>query len=357
MAIYDEQPEDMERQLLLDGLAKKPVKPTPLNLDDYTRRGGGTGGAFTGALGGAGLGATIGSVVPGVGSAIGAGVGAVVGGIRGAFTKHADSAPTDYLEADARDAIGKTYQERLGRAASESELNDQLRGQGWQSGDRYVGAGGLESVLSAVRGSQEAKDYKARPPVVAPPTTPTDPAAPTGTSDYRALGQYANRLQGVERSKFDRPYDELSEKYKVALVNSHFDPSKGIHQPGYLEALNALGIADYAGEDDRLRVSNGRNGARYGAGGQDDTIVNYTNDGNPEGAMWGNWTSQEEQARRRAAQAAPQGAPQGPVTASSSSTSLMPSDPAFQQSLLAKLMAALGGNDALDRDTLLRELS
>src|SRR5262245_46580071 len=90
--------------------------------------------------------------------------------------------------------------------------------------------------------------------------------------DYTKLGKYANQLTGYDMNKFNRPYDQMSEKYKVGLVNSWFDPNQGI-TPEYLKALNDLNIGDFSGTGDKLNVMNGRNGGRYGQGGTADTIV------------------------------------------------------------------------------------
>lgn len=113
----------------------------------YQRRGGGTGGAGSGAAKGAISGASIGSMVPGVGTAIGAGAGALYGGIRGAVTKHAKTAPTDFTVADAREILGKAYQAAFGHPASPQEIEAAIRGQGWEPGDRWVGEQGLNGVI------------------------------------------------------------------------------------------------------------------------------------------------------------------------------------------------------------------
>jgi hypothetical protein len=133
----------------------QPSAPAPLpmaSIEDlmggYARRGGGTGGALGGAMGGASMGAMAGP--------IGAGVGGLLGGIRGAFNNRAETAPSDFMLADAQDAIRNAYRTYLGREASDAEVMDQLRGQGWEAGDRYVGQSGLNSVLRAIQQARTA---------------------------------------------------------------------------------------------------------------------------------------------------------------------------------------------------------
>lgn len=128
----------------------------------YERRNEGAGGVGRGALGGAATGATIGSAVPVLGTAAGAVIGGIAGGIGGAFTKNAETAMTDFADRDARDAIGKAYQQYLGRPASVGELDDQLRAQGYRAdqGHKWVGEDGLRAVLSSIQRSPEAGLYQ-----------------------------------------------------------------------------------------------------------------------------------------------------------------------------------------------------
>ena len=103
-----------------------------------------------------------------------------------------------------------------------------------------------------ITGGQEVKDAKVAP-------------------DYTKLGQYAGKLQGYDMSKFDRPYDQLSEKYKIGLVQSHFNPLEGVSQ-GYTDALNSLDIAGFSGSGDKLSVTNTKNDPRFGRGGMADVV-------------------------------------------------------------------------------------
>jgi hypothetical protein len=127
-------------------------------LAQYERRNEGAGGFGRGAMSGAATGATLGSFVPALGTAAGAVIGGIGGGIAGAFTKNAKSAMTDFSAGDARDAIGGAYRQHLGREASPSEIDSQLRGQGFRydQGHQWVGETGLRAVLDSIQNSDEA---------------------------------------------------------------------------------------------------------------------------------------------------------------------------------------------------------
>lgn len=148
--------------------------------------------------------------------------------------------------------------------------------------------------------------FGGEPGIVGPPTeqpvpVPGAPPAASAAPDYTKLGQFAGGLGGYDMAKFDRPADQWSEKYKIGAVQSHFDPTQGI-TPEFLSALNGLGIGDFSGSGDKLNVANGRNGARFGAGGTSD-VVQGLKGGN------GRWTYWEDPAL--AQQQAPQPQPMG----------------------------------------------
>ncbi len=127
-----------------------PPKASIADLEaGYDRRGGGTGGAAKGALGGGLAGAGLASIIPGIGPLVGGGIGAIAGGIKGAFTKHASTAPTDFSVEDARQILMHAYQQYFGQPADAMTIEQAIRGQGWQPGDRFVGEGGLAHVLQA----------------------------------------------------------------------------------------------------------------------------------------------------------------------------------------------------------------
>jgi hypothetical protein len=147
----------MPQQAMAPMAQARPEASTGDILDDYQRRGGGTGGAGKGALSGASMGASIGSIIPVLGTGAGAGIGAIAGGITGAIKKHAKSAPTDFKVGDAEDAVQRAYQTYLGRPAMPDEIQSQLSGQGYRGTGRWVGESGLMSVLKAIQDSEEAR--------------------------------------------------------------------------------------------------------------------------------------------------------------------------------------------------------
>lgn len=158
-------------------------------LAGYQRRGGTTGGMWKGAGKGALAGGQASLYTGGVGAIPLIAGGAIYGGIKGAIQKKAKSAPTDFALTDAQDALQRGYQQHLGRAASQDEINSQLSGQGWQHGDRYVGEKGLTSVLNSLRDSQEAKARLAQPSAAPQQQTPGRLPANTSLSELLRLLQ------------------------------------------------------------------------------------------------------------------------------------------------------------------------
>lgn len=61
-----------------------------------------------------------------------------------------DSGARDYTIADARSAVSKAITTYQGRAATPQEVDQILGSQGWKPGDRWVGQGGLLSVLQVI---------------------------------------------------------------------------------------------------------------------------------------------------------------------------------------------------------------
>jgi hypothetical protein len=128
--------------------------------DAYTRRNEGAGGALSNAARWAQTGATVGSVVPGVGTLVGGVVGGVAGLIGGAFTKNAKSAMTDFAIDDAKAIIAQAHKDAFGRDITPEYLDQIVRGQGWEDGDRWMGERQLAYVLDAF--AQQAPGERAR---------------------------------------------------------------------------------------------------------------------------------------------------------------------------------------------------
>lgn len=131
--------------------------------DDLGRRFQGTGGGVaSNAVKYAGYGANPALAGSTMGLSIAAG--AAAGAIKGAITKHAKSAYSDFRVEDAANAIKAQYRKELGRDASDDEVKSQLVGQGWDpdGGDRWVGEKNLigkSGVMDQIRHSPEAADF------------------------------------------------------------------------------------------------------------------------------------------------------------------------------------------------------
>ena len=126
-------------------------------------------------------------------------------------------------------------------------------------------------------------------PAEAPAPLADGPAAP----NYKTLGAFGGKLKGYDMAKFNRPYDDWSEKYKIGAVQSHFDPLKGV-TPEFLAALKAQGIggADFSGEGDQLNVINQGGYDRFGKGGSADVITGLK--GQNQDTAWNPWLIDEQ---------------------------------------------------------------
>jgi hypothetical protein len=119
--------------------------------------------------------------------------------------------------------------------------------------------------------------------------------APTGATpekvDYTQLGQYKDRMGAWNgNEKFNRGWDDKSERYKMLTVMSHFDPNQGI-SPELLDALNGANIhgAKFSGSRDKLNVENAGGWDRFGSGGIGDVIQGF-NDPNNKTKNWSPWS-------------------------------------------------------------------
>lgn len=146
-------------------------------------------------------------------------------------------------------------------------------------------ASGVGTTSAAPRATFPTDPNNPTGPVSPNPPAPTTPAA-APAPNYQTLGQYSNRLGGYDMSKFQNPYDQWSEKYKIGAVQSWFDPLKGV-TPEYLSALNSLGLANFYGQGDKMGVNNIKNDPRFGTGGIAD-VVHGLNGQNAD-TMWTPW--------------------------------------------------------------------
>jgi hypothetical protein len=147
--------------------------------DPYQRRNEGSGGVLSNAARWGQTGATVGSVVPGVGTLVGGVVGGIAGAIGGAFTKNAKTAMTDFAIDDARAIISQAHKDAFGRDIDPAYLDQIVRGQGWEPGDRWMGEGSLRYVLDAF--AQQAPGERAGQAANAA-ATPAASATPAGAT-------------------------------------------------------------------------------------------------------------------------------------------------------------------------------
>lgn len=118
-------------------------------------------------------------------------------------------------------------------------------------------------------------------PIAAAPAAPS-PSKP----DYTKTGQFAN-YGAYASEKMARPWDQMTEKYKIGTVLSHFDPRQGL-TPEVIQALNDANIhgAKFsAAGADKLNVENAGGWDRFGSGGIGDVIEGFKT-GN---GKWGAW--------------------------------------------------------------------
>lgn len=185
------------------------------------------------------------------------------------------------------------------------------------------------------------------PPPIAAPMETAAPVAPAGP-DYRKPGQYTSTA--YDPTKMQRPWDEMSEKYRIGTVLSNFDPSRGL-TPEVIDALNKADIfgAKFSGAGDKLTVDNAGGHARFGKGGTADVNIGFkTGKG-----TWGAWTDPELEA-----QAAAQGGMGGGMNSSlagaqSNLNGLLRSD--FQSAIQAALAKMTNGG-APNLQALLQQL-
>jgi hypothetical protein len=141
--------------------------------DPYARRNEGSGGAGSGALKGLSYGSAAGPA--------GMAVGAAAGAIAGAFTKNAKTARTDFAIDDAKQMISQAHEDAFGRPITPEYLDQIVRGQGWQDGDRWMGQDQLAYVLDAFA-NQAPGDRAAQAAANAAAATPAAGATPAGAT-------------------------------------------------------------------------------------------------------------------------------------------------------------------------------
>jgi hypothetical protein len=203
------------------------------------------------------------------------------------------------------------------------------------------------SERGGVTGGSEVQgslDQGLAPEAVAPPA-----AAPVATP----APSYA--MRGFEADKLAADPAQQTEKYKMGNIFKKYDPKGGV-TPEMLAELNALGIAEFSGQGDKLTVNNTKNDPRFGRGGTADVV--YGIKGQNADTAWQPWFIDDGGAGASAAgPSRGMGAPMmGGGGGESSFAALAPTDTGFFQRLQQQAGSLLGGPQAFDREALLRML-
>jgi hypothetical protein len=157
-------------------------------------------------------------------------------------------------------------------------------------------AGGLDlsgpmAGNTGIAGGMDAKAFTypqgPGPDVGAPTASPavTTPEAP----DYTKRGKFSTF--NATSDKYDRPWDQKSERYKMQTVLSNFDPNQGI-TPDVIAALNAANIngATFSGSKDKLDARGLKSWENYdGQEGIGDIIEQFNNPAMAGKHTWGAW--------------------------------------------------------------------
>jgi hypothetical protein len=169
--------------------------------DPYTRR---LEGSPSVAGSAAKYGMAAGNVVPGWGHAIGAAAGA----IGALFAKNAASAMTDFRIEDAREVISRAHEDAFGRPITPEYLDQIVRGQGWEDGDRWMGQDSLAYVLDVFaqqapgeRAAQAQANAAAATPAAAAATAGATPGGTGGGLPFSGFD--LNRAQDPSKSAKD----------------------------------------------------------------------------------------------------------------------------------------------------------
>lgn len=198
-------------------------------------------------------------------------------------------------------------------------------------------------------GGEEVRELKDTGDIVPGPSDLTTPVA--AKPDYKKFGKYAN-YGAYDQEKAQRPWEDMSEKYKIGAVLSNFDPTKGL-TPEVIEALNSANIfgAKFGMDgEDKLNVIDTGGHERFGSGGIGDVIEGFKT-GN---GKWGAWADPNLQPEVQAEMPGQGGGggiapPSGALNAMIANG--LPDDYGFFEQLMKQAQQAAGGQ--VDRRALL----
>jgi len=125
---------------------------------------------------------------------------------------------------------------------------------------------------------------KAKLPVGGGIQAPVDPQTPIAPPSQPPPAQSYN-MRGYDMGKMADP-NKQTEKYQIGRIQQKYDPKGGV-TPEMLAELNALGIAEFSGQGDKLSVNNTKNDPRFGKGGTADVIFGHK--GQNDDTAWQPW--------------------------------------------------------------------
>jgi hypothetical protein len=175
--------------------------------------------------------------------------------------RRAESAPTDFNIADAREIISQAHKDAFGADIDPAYLDQIIRGQGWEDGDRYFGDASMRYVLDAfdqqsgggLSRPRTETDTEAPPATSAPATTATPGAGAPGGLPFEGF-DFGAQDAGHERAN--------SAKYSYAAAVREAPPLADTSKAGYeawvrehiAPRMEADGHRITAFEGDRFKV-------------------------------------------------------------------------------------------------------
>lgn len=151
--------------------------------------------------------------------------------------RHADTAPTDFSEADATAIVRSAAPEILGRPMSDEDIHQGWVNLGLKPGDRWVGQGGVQYMLQQLYDSPEAQQFRAHggasaasstsgtaPGAGSAGTAPSSGATPAGAAATGGGGGMPSTLEGFDAGKFADP-NKHDVKYDFARLAAGAPPT------------------------------------------------------------------------------------------------------------------------------------
>jgi hypothetical protein len=127
--------------------------------------------------------------------------------------RRAESAPTDFNIADARNIISQAHKDAFGTDIAPEYLDQIVRGQGWEDGDRYFGDASMRYVLDQFDQQSGGALSRSRTETEAPPAT----SAPSTTATPGATGQPPYAMEGFDLQRAQDPSFSVKDAFAAAV--------------------------------------------------------------------------------------------------------------------------------------------